>query len=213
MNRQVEKFVLGKAGRREQMTRFLFVNETRAFGKGPEHDLWVKRANGRKTESALTELLKNMEISFVIVEGRPVVIDLHAMQRADERAFLTDTKEFVRRQINQTILDIIAKSKITWTEKGLAPVSDSRITATAVVQQGCDLVPVYESGEYYLNVRSFLAKGDTYRRNYFLVGTKVLYVDREGSIIGEEDILEGTARHPHSRYPKISQEISNIAFS
>lgn len=176
------KVMSSSTGKRENMSEFLPKAQNRLFS----NSFWKGRipANLPKIKEMFANLLQNCDIRHCEVGGVQVVIDMHAMQRVEERAWFENPEDVVKTQLTSDVLTEVLTYDITWSDekKTTVPANpDSRIVATAVIMEGVDLIPVYEAGLLYVNVRTMLEKKESCT---FLPGTRVLYVDKNGKILG-----------------------------
>lgn len=219
-----EKLAIAEMLNTEDMSRFLFLNEKRLMDKGSKEHKNLLEALGKSNLSmedakiAFTALLKNNAIKFSAIdngfESVPLVLNQHALCRANVRAWFMDLETVIPQFLTLDVIEQLMDTEVEW-DNGICAANGGDLIAVAVVKEGESVIPVFESGCYALNVRTILSKGDQARRNYFLHGTRVVYMGKDGKVLATEDFIqdrEPVKDRPWHRYPNIDKEISDTVF-
>lgn len=208
----------------EQTTQTLLKAETRYLDRtSAEYKKFIQQYNLKRdltiSEATAKILLciEDNELQYVMVDTytgeRPVVMGEHVLQRMGTRCRTSniarqsdDLAELVRQQMTGAILDKILDSCVCWdNERGrVAADNDDDVTAVAVIQEGKDVIPIYEAGQYVLNIRTVLPK--SLGNNYFGPKTRIIFADKDANILSMPPVSYNIG------FPQIDNETLKIAY-
>lgn len=209
----------------QHVTKALFVAEKRYLDRDSKEYKNFLNAQNRHSDITYSEAkrwirscIDNNDFDSVDVDTylgkRPVVMSEHPIKRMGERAKSSnvatqreDLERLVKRQLKKEILDELLFTTVEWDSRKECTMADNDddVTAVAVIQEDEDVIPVYEAGQYVINVRTVVAKAEG--ANYFGTRTKVICADKDANIIAMSTISCGPS------FPKFDRSVLDIAYS
>ncbi|MBM6722761.1 hypothetical protein [Pseudoflavonifractor phocaeensis] len=144
----------------QDLTRFLLINEAR-MTKEAFHDLLCKSMAYDKRNFSVgkaVEIVTNGEEKVAY----PVILGEHAKKRIRQRTSLSEDKVFEIAQAylrDPMIGPMVAGNKVRWDKEANKTIPvNGRWVATVVKLYGEDLVLVFETGEFYIRLKTIMKR-------------------------------------------------------